>query len=692
MELKSLIKEYPIYVPDQFLSSDNLNASFNYLEEQERITRYGVLGQGIIKDLTFSTSKTLSNVTTISILSGYGSTADGYFLYVPETAGNGLTMDYKFVKDTTIKLKLNNLGAVEKTVTGKQLLTAVEAASDEYKKSATALKIDEATLKTNYVLVLFADLKDEQSANCLPGTCDINGKNRTARTIPMLIDRAQFTAINIILQEIAFLQIGGTSAITKSSSSADYKTKLNTLVVNNLKLIQTKITEIKNNAASLFPSDVAAATNGAARLDAIIKNPDVNSNLNQYYISFCNDLQVASNEYINSYNNFLKKYYNTDNENRYNRLLILGQFPYSVNDVYRYWWTSPLSSRDRRTAYIILANQYHRLFSMITSFLETSLLTNLITSKYGSTPVVRIKAIPDKGCAFRLGDRSIPYYYNALDPSNQLMINWRTQDLNNRNELVFNYYDDKSVDRSNLGIPLSFNTMEYPFYRIEGYVGLDVNASFTALQNIIDAQNLSIRLIKINLDNVTWGGFKNQYAKFVTDYKAFYKELQSIDYGANQKEFLGYTKTFKNIYESLNETSYRNIDEITTTLNNVKSYSTMFLAGTTQKVMLKKTVGSETNPSARKIAVKVDQPLYSGAVAEKIKAVISKYAVANWRDTIIKVIPAVTMDVEYSLSELQGAEYLGGVNKGGTFVMLYSGTNVIGELSLPYLIDKKLLK
>jgi hypothetical protein len=463
-------------------------------------------------------------------------------------------------------------------------------------------------------------------------------------------------------------------------------------VVNNLKLIQTKVTEIKSNASNLLPTDTTAATNGLKRLDDIIKNPEVNSNLNEYYISFCNDLQVATNEYINSYNNFVKKYYNTDNENRYNRLLVLGQFNYSVNDVYRYWWTSPLSSRDRRAAYIILANQYRRLFSMMIGFLETSPLNTLITSKYGATPAARIKAIPDKGYAFRLGDRSIPYYYNTLDPSNQLMINWRVQDLNNRNELDFNYYDDKSTDRANLGTPFSFNTMEYPFYRIEGYVGLDVNTAFSTLQNIIDTKKLSLKLIKINLDNATWGGFKDEYVNFVIDYKEFYKELQLVDYGVNQKEFLSYTKTFKNIYESLNETSYRNIDDIRSTLNNVKSYSTMFLNGTTQKVMLKKPVGTGADAVTRKVAVQVDQPLYSGPVAEKIKTVIGKHKVADWRDKIIKIIPAATMDVEYSLSELHGAEYLGGVYKGGTFVMLYSGTKVIGELSLPYLIDKKLLK
>lgn len=687
MELKSLINEYPVYVPDQFLSSENLNTSFNYLEEQERITRYGIVGQGIIKDLTYTTTKTLSNVTTISIASGHGSSADGYFLYVPETANNGQTIDYKSLKDVTIKIKLNNPGAAEKSVAAKQLLTAAQAASDEFKKDAVALKIDEAELKTKYVLVLYADLKDEQSANCLPGTCDINGKNRIVRTFPMLIERTQFAAINLILPEIAFIHLSSASSIAKASSSNDYKTKLNAVVINNLKLLQTKATEIKTNAASLLPTDATMASNGLKKLDDIIKNPEVNSNLNEYYISFCNDLQNAINEYINTYNNFIEKYYNTDNTNRYKRLLVLGQFPYAVTDVYRYWWTSPLSSRDRRATYFIMASQFRRVYSLMLGFLETTPLTTLLNSKYGTDPAKRIKITPDKGMAQQLGDRAIPYYYNTLDPSNEVMKNWRSQDLNNRPDLSFNYYDDQASARPTLKNPFAFNVMEYPFYRIEGYVGLDVSTAFTSLQSNIKNNNLAIRLIKINLDNETWGGIKEEYYNLIKDYKAFYTDLQKVDYGANQKEFLSYTKTFKSIYDTLNETSYRSVEEMRSIVNNVKSYSTMFLSGSTQKVAFRKMDNSDVEK-----AVSVEQPLYTGAVAERVKTVISNHNVTSWRDRFVKAIPNTTINSEYSLSELEGAEYLGGVYKGGTFILLYSGTKVIGELSLPYFIEKKVAK
>ena len=39
---------YPEFVPDQLLTSDNLNELFGYLDEQGRISRTNILGIGIV--------------------------------------------------------------------------------------------------------------------------------------------------------------------------------------------------------------------------------------------------------------------------------------------------------------------------------------------------------------------------------------------------------------------------------------------------------------------------------------------------------------------------------------------------------------------------------------------------------------------------------------------------------------------
>ena len=37
-----------------------------------------------------------------------------------------------------------------------------------------------------------------------------------------------------------------------------------------------------------------------------------------------------------------------------------------------------------------------------------------------------------------------------------------------------------------------------------------------------------------------------------------------------------------------------------------------------------------------------------------------------------------------TISDYPGLEYLGGVYKGGTFILLHDGTKVVGDCSLPY--------
>jgi hypothetical protein len=47
---------YPDFVPDQLLTSDNLNQLFGYLDEQGRMTRTNLIGIGIVCGLDVETA------------------------------------------------------------------------------------------------------------------------------------------------------------------------------------------------------------------------------------------------------------------------------------------------------------------------------------------------------------------------------------------------------------------------------------------------------------------------------------------------------------------------------------------------------------------------------------------------------------------------------------------------------------
>jgi hypothetical protein len=73
--------DYPKFVADQVLTSDNLNDLFGYLDEQGRMTRTNLIGMGIVCGLKIITAADGSSIT---ITKGVGVTSAGYLVSVPE--------------------------------------------------------------------------------------------------------------------------------------------------------------------------------------------------------------------------------------------------------------------------------------------------------------------------------------------------------------------------------------------------------------------------------------------------------------------------------------------------------------------------------------------------------------------------------------------------------------------------------
>src|SRR5437660_11291192 len=71
----SNILEYPVFEADQVLRSDHLNNMFNYLDDQNRLTRRNLIGIGIVCGLDVFNDK-----ETITITKGLGVTSLGYII------------------------------------------------------------------------------------------------------------------------------------------------------------------------------------------------------------------------------------------------------------------------------------------------------------------------------------------------------------------------------------------------------------------------------------------------------------------------------------------------------------------------------------------------------------------------------------------------------------------------------------
>src|SRR3954465_4727802 len=72
---------YPVFEADQVLTNKHLNNMFNYIEQQDRLTRIKLIGSGIVCGLEVSFQENDS----ISISTGCGLTSQGYLIAFCDT-------------------------------------------------------------------------------------------------------------------------------------------------------------------------------------------------------------------------------------------------------------------------------------------------------------------------------------------------------------------------------------------------------------------------------------------------------------------------------------------------------------------------------------------------------------------------------------------------------------------------------
>src|ERR1700733_13814312 len=150
--------EYIVYEPDQVLTNDHLNETFNYLDQQNRWTRNKLIGIGIVCGLNIT-----HRTGIIQISKGCGVTSQGYLIllnassyaymipYSPVDMPTDLPFTYPgnlpfykpFCQNKTIYLLLTD--------------NEYNALEDAKKKKAQTLSSQQNNFLSDYVVVLFLE-------------------------------------------------------------------------------------------------------------------------------------------------------------------------------------------------------------------------------------------------------------------------------------------------------------------------------------------------------------------------------------------------------------------------------------------------------------------------------------------------------------------------------------------------------
>jgi len=495
--MEILLDHFPVFEANQVLTSSHLNDVFDYLDQQERLTRSHLIGIGIVCGLEIKLTG-----STIALSKGCGVTSEGYLIVEPDdlslvsyrTYTLPPDIDYPQFKDGTNQYNLWEL---------------FEAGTP----NATLLSSPASFLDDKEV-VLFLELKKEGLRNCSPNNCDDKGSQVTATVRRLLIAKGD-------IDKIIAAANGLGSGLTSSDIDALLSARLN---LPDLKLRRFDVTNTNpvtsNDVYAAFLNMVrtgglATATGNAlmAAYDAFkpllvanyASNPFANfvatygfldtapANVTQvgflqYYADLFDDLLRAYDEF---------RWKGLDlicaccpDDGLFPRHLMLGLLhPEIVAKPagYRQNFLASPATGDCAKETKEVVQLFTRLVEMAARFTNTPPLPN----PNPSLPIdPQLRATPSTmGCGRdELAAKAIPYYY-AEDGNPALYRLWSPlKTARNRANQNLSYHSDLYTNPTAPAFvtdPLRYDLEPYNFLRIEGHLGksyLDVLRSLLTMK------------------------------------------------------------------------------------------------------------------------------------------------------------------------------------------------------------------
>ena len=515
---------FPVFEANQVLTNAHLNQSFDYLDEQERLTRANLIGIGIVCGLNL----TLDNPalpTALSLSKGCGVTSAGYLIIEPDDVTLTSYRQYTLPAD----LAYTPLA----TTTLWELFPAGEPETAPLNSPAGFLN-DKAVL-------LFLELKKESLRNCSANNCDDKGAKITISVRRLLIGKTELDAViaasssleglpdqalQLSLPDIRLprFDVAATSPATSNAVLAAF------LQVFNSKKLATAMATALTQAYQAFQpllndrypdNPFADFANTFGFLDTTPLNTEQVRFL-QYYYDFFDDLIRAYDEFRSEGAALLCAC--CPPSGLFPRHILLSLlYPTSDSEAKQYrhaFIASPAIAGCEQRAHT-LTTLFQRMVEMTRVFTQTPLPPAVLIGGIDA----QIRITPNKHGDVALSGKAIPYYYlqNGTPPLYQL---WNPA-LNQAFKAHLNlaYRADEYVPPAPdfVTTPLAYDLEAYNFLRIEGHLGKSYQ---TVLKSILELKN-RYRL-PINVLALRSGAFDSNVAVDLTQESCRFQDLEAL--------------------------------------------------------------------------------------------------------------------------------------------------------------------
>ncbi len=511
--MTNILSDYPVFEADQVLTNKHLNDSFNYLEQQVRLTRANLTGIGIVcgLGLTFN-----SRNTSVKIEKGCGITSEGYLILVDDNTYSYYTnydaKKNRLYTDRFVTTYINNrISPASVTTDQIPLWELHKSAAEQTADGQTPQPLSELQLGDKVVL-LFVELLELINKNCNPTNCDDKGTTIEVHVRPLLVERSRVTVnrlnrtsgsinasdfFDFPVLKMPRWNVPGTSPVTSDEIINAYHDVLTDDFIETLQRTLSNAysemgvllgDEFSSNPFEDLANILGLINTGKASVAQIL--------LIQYYYDFVSDLAQAYDEFCKRGVEFLNVSCCPDPE-LFPRHLLLGevipsQFARTIVYRHNFIYSTLFDNKDRLSE---IKSLFRRLVSMVSNFRFR---------KTVSLEKSEIRITPSNLGNFLLSDKAIPYYYTPNTEINTLYKSWNFKKVvyNKANQtLSYNAaaYNTPATQANDYIInPLNYDIEPYNFLRIEEHIGLHYAAVLKYINSIKTTKRLPFDVIALS--------------------------------------------------------------------------------------------------------------------------------------------------------------------------------------------------
>lgn len=499
--MATITDTYPIFENGQALTSTHLNDMFDYLEEQERLTRIKLIGSGIVCGLDIRLVR--NPATAVVISQGTGLTSWGFLLNFPLADINANVASEVSFPYFTVYTDPNE------EIYPRFLKNEVQIPLYELQaiKIKDADPLDELPLPiTDYGVILYMECLDKKLKNCIQNDCDDKGIERIFTLRKLLVPKENLR--DIICAETN-QNVPKTEADLENLIHARFQGQginVPRILFNNLEITSSnQLQQVYLRLIDKTLPDIAAALHkDFINFASILNRSNKQQNetillsdlrkiraaakdicLTQYVYDFFYDLAVTHNEFIAAAFDLM-----TDccpDINRFPKHLRLGHLTEDNNckpSVYRHGFSySPILNQQSRLKDKV-RRLYDKLMLMINNFQDTSAIRG-------------IRITPSTVLHKPLSEQAIPFYYKY---DSSLLKNWNPElGRRCREKENLSYYANKYAVLDHVTNPLNYSILPYDFFRVEGHLCQDYRVVLRQILNLRKAKNLAFDVITLKI-------------------------------------------------------------------------------------------------------------------------------------------------------------------------------------------------